>query len=348
MSVGILIGGQNGDVVWCNREAAEILDEPFSKLMGKPMGIALAQLPMRPSSQEAGLSAVEFDHKGRKLKGTMHVLYGRDGLDEGVVAILEDVTAWHTALQVQQSKLDALNKELKARLSYMENSARFFEKSLDGVQKPWFPQLHENVIRVTKLIETLVQTTLVSNDGFLDKLKPIHLNILVTEVLDELRDEVSQKQIYVKTEIESKMRPIMCQPAHVKTILRELLTNSLRFNRPGGMIQLVAKLQEEAGESFLVLNVSDDGQGIPINDQKKIFDVFYRPEASPESSERNIGVGLAIVHAIVEAYQGRIWFKSQPEMGTLFTILLPAGNLDYERPDEADEFDWVEETSLQE
>ena len=345
MPAGILMSGRDGDVIWCNREAADILDETLPELMSKPMGQVLSHLPMRPPPMEVGLGAADFEYKGRKIKASMHVLYGTDGLDEGAVAILEDVTAWHAALKAQQNKLDALNRELKERLSYMENSAKFLENSMGDVQKPWLPQLHENVGRVTELIETLVQTTLMKSDEDSAKLTPVNLAPLANSVLDELKAEVKQKQIYIKTEIDPQMRPIVFQPDHMKTILRELLTNSLRFNRPGGMVQLVAKLQEEASEAFLVLNISDDGQGIPIDDQKKIFDVFYRPEAGLDGAQRNIGVGLAIVHAIVEAYQGRIWFKSQPEKGTLFTILLPAGNLNYQMAEETDEFDWIEETS---
>ncbi|MEM9775090.1 MAG: ATP-binding protein [Chloroflexota bacterium] len=346
LSGGILISGRDGEIVWCNREVADILDVTLPELMGKPISYALSQLPVRLAYAEAEVKATEFDLNGRKIQGTMHVLYGIDGLDEGAVAVLNDVTAWHQTIQIQQKKLDTINRELKERLNTMGSSTKFLENSINEPHKAWLPQLHESVGRVTELIETLVQTTLMRSDETSGTRIPINLGTLVYEVLEELKEEVKQRQIYVKTEIESQMRPILCQPEHIKTILRELLINSLRFNRPGGMVQLVAKLQQESNEDFLVLNVSDDGQGISIEDQKKIFDVFYRPEANFEGSQRNIGVGLAIVHAIVEAYKGRIWFKSQPEKGTLFTILLPAGNLNSARPykTEEDEFDWIEET----
>ena len=343
---GILISSRDGKVVWFNRDAAELLDLNPGQLIGQPLSHILSHLPTLRTNQnnQMGNTSIDFELNGRKVQGGMHILYGSDGLDQGAVAVLNDVTAWHTTVQIQQEKLDAINHELKERLNYMESTTKFLQNSTDGPQKAWLPQLHENVGRVTKLIETLVQTAHIESDETLATFTPAFLNGIVQEALDELKPEIQKRQIYIKTDIDPKMRPIMCQPEHIKTIILELVTNGFRFNRPGGMVQIVGKLQNESEEAFLVLNVSDDGQGIPIDDQQKIFDVFYRPNAHQHGTQRNIGVGLAIVHAIVHAYHGRIWFKSQPDQGTLFTILLPAGDLTQDRPDETDEFDWITET----
>ncbi|MEM8858930.1 MAG: ATP-binding protein [Chloroflexota bacterium] len=344
ISGGILISDRDGVITWVNREAADLLGVTLLELTGKPLSHALSQLPLLPAHLENEADPTEFELNGRIVQGTIHVLYGSDGLDKGAVAILTDVTGWHTTLRVQQNKLDTINQELKDRLSYMGSTTKLLENSAAGPQKAWLPQLHENVGRVTELIETLVQTALVHSDESSSSLVPIHLSTLVNEVTDELKGEIKERKIFLKTDVDPHMRPILFQHAHMKTIVRELITNGLRFNRPGGMVQLTGKLQEEANEAFLVLNVSDDGQGIPVDDQKKIFDVFYRPNAHQEGSQRNIGVGLAIVQAIVQAYHGRIWFKSVPERGTVFTILLPAGNLSENQSSIEDEFDWIEDT----
>ena len=85
---------------------------------------------------------------------------------------------------------------------------------------------------------------------------------------------------------------------------------------------------EQADNQFIVVRISDDGVGIDPVDQLHIFDDFFRAEyVSERSTISGMGVGLAIVRALVEAYNGRIWFDSQPGQGTTFSFILPVKQL---------------------
>ena len=353
---GIVISDRAGELIWYNREAAEIVDLTNDDLGGRSIMSILSSLPMLISDSTGGseIAPAEFDLNGRRLQGMIHVLYGNDGLDQGTVAILNDVTTWHAALRAKQKQLDTLNYELRQQLTSMGSYTELLKDNTSAQGQAWLPRLHENVGRVTELIDTIMQVTMVKEDGDLAGLVPVHVSKIIHETLDFLKSEIKERKIYLKLQLNNQMRPIMAQHVHIQTILKELLTNSIRFNRPGGMVQITSDIQKdnESKQEFLVLQIIDDGQGIPIDDQKRIFDVFYRPEANINSKHRNIGVGLAIVQAIVQAYEGRIWFRSQPEKGTVFTILLPAGQLPENQTDRFEpfehesEFDWVENLSI--
>jgi two-component system NtrC family sensor kinase len=73
----------------------------------------------------------------------------------------------------------------------------------------------------------------------------------------------------------------------------------------------------------IILQVSDNGPGIPLTDQPYIFDKFYRASNAPAEAH-GTGLGLAIVKSIVENHQGRIWVDSTPGQGSKFTVVLPA------------------------
>jgi two-component system sensor histidine kinase VicK len=111
------------------------------------------------------------------------------------------------------------------------------------------------------------------------------------------------------------------------TILQELITNGIKFNRPGGTIKVTAVPDNINGDkrTYVIISVSDEGIGIDSADQSHIFEEFYRSthETNSHISSRGIGIGLSIVRALVETYNGRIWFKSTPQQGSTFTFIIP-------------------------
>jgi signal transduction histidine kinase len=73
----------------------------------------------------------------------------------------------------------------------------------------------------------------------------------------------------------------------------------------------------------LHIAVIDNGVGIPISEQKRIFDPFYRLNNHPPTEESGMGMGLAVVKELVELHNGRVWVDSNPEAGSVFQVMLP-------------------------
>jgi two-component system, OmpR family, phosphate regulon sensor histidine kinase PhoR len=97
-----------------------------------------------------------------------------------------------------------------------------------------------------------------------------------------------------------------------------LISNAIKFTPPRGKILVSAK----AEQGQIIVQVSDNGPGIPVADQPYIFDKFYRASNVPQDTP-GTGLGLAIVRSIVENHQGRIWVNSLPGQGTTFTVVFP-------------------------
>jgi two-component system NtrC family sensor kinase len=97
-----------------------------------------------------------------------------------------------------------------------------------------------------------------------------------------------------------------------------LVGNAIKYTPSNGCIAIGA--HAEGGQ--VILQVNDNGAGIPPADQPYIFDKFYRASNVP-SEVPGTGLGLAIVKSIVENHQGRIWVDSTVGVGTTFTIVLP-------------------------
>jgi signal transduction histidine kinase len=102
------------------------------------------------------------------------------------------------------------------------------------------------------------------------------------------------------------------------SILNNLLENAIKYSAPDQEI-LLTLIQTETTTTF---QVEDQGIGIPIEEQPKVFDLFYRGRRAEESSI-GTGLGLAVVKKCVELHQGQVFVASEADKGTLFTVRLP-------------------------
>jgi signal transduction histidine kinase len=101
--------------------------------------------------------------------------------------------------------------------------------------------------------------------------------------------------------------------------LVNLIDNAIKYS--GSSKELIIRLGQEAG--YVTVSVTDCGIGIPREEQQRIFDKFYRVSRGLVHDVKGSGLGLSIVKHIVEAHQGKIGLKSQPGVGTTFTMYLP-------------------------
>jgi signal transduction histidine kinase len=99
------------------------------------------------------------------------------------------------------------------------------------------------------------------------------------------------------------------------------LGNAIKYSPGGGEITVCGRKDKRQ----LLIQVSDQGIGIPSGELEKVFERFYRIENDSTQSVRGVGLGLAVCRGIVEAHGGRIWVESTPGMGSTFYFTLPIG-----------------------
>jgi signal transduction histidine kinase len=105
----------------------------------------------------------------------------------------------------------------------------------------------------------------------------------------------------------------------LQRVMSNLVDNALKYTPPGGCVTVDARAK--AGQ--VIVKVSDDGPGIPLEAQPYVFERFYRLSDQPDGV-KGTGLGLTIVKSIVEQHGGRVWVTSQPGQGSTFIVSLPA------------------------
>ncbi len=147
------------------------------------------------------------------------------------------------------------------------------------------------------------------------------LRPLIEECYATYRFLAEPKGLALKLEIPDgdEIPPVRHDPRRISQILNNLLSNAVKFSRAGDTITLSAN---RVG-NWIVVSVTDTGQGIAPEEIHKIFQRFEQTSTAPTSGERGTGLGLAIAKKLVELHGGKIWVESKPGVGSKFAFSLP-------------------------
>ena len=147
------------------------------------------------------------------------------------------------------------------------------------------------------------------------------INQLIEESVDVVRSQAQEKQISIS--IDQNPLVVRGDRGKIKQVLLNLLTNAIKYNRPGGSIMVaLRRLEAEAAPAYAEVAIVDTGYGISTDNQKNMFQKFYRV-ADTSGFSQGTGLGLAIAKHIIEAHGGRIWLQSEQNVGSTFCFTLP-------------------------
>ncbi|HET6881301.1 MAG TPA: ATP-binding protein [Pirellulales bacterium] len=171
--------------------------------------------------------------------------------------------------------------------------------------------------RMKSLIEGLLLLARVDAGSFPISRQPCDLAAIVEECVELLRPLADTAGVALKLDLPSC--EVEGDPAWLAQIVINLLSNALRYNRPGGEVAVTVA----GADGDATLTMSDTGVGIPPVDQPHLFQRFYRVDKARSRDEGGNGLGLAITKSLVELHGGEITFTSETGQGTTFVVRLP-------------------------
>ena len=146
--------------------------------------------------------------------------------------------------------------------------------------------------------------------------QPVNLTQLCEAAIAQIQDYDEDEQ-RILFRVDEELPNLMLDVRRIKYVLTNLLSNALKYSNSDKMVTLDVSRHEDG----IMVTVADQGIGIPLEDQARIFDPFYR--AHNVGTIRGTGLGLSIVKEIVELHQGTITIKSELNQGTKITVYLP-------------------------
>jgi signal transduction histidine kinase len=146
------------------------------------------------------------------------------------------------------------------------------------------------------------------------------VNELLGEVVEEKRDLAGRSEVAVILSRAGTDTVLSGDRKLIKTACGNLLDNAIKYNRPGGKVEILVA----DGEGEVTVSISDTGIGIPEREQRKIFERFYRVDKARSRETGGTGLGLSIVKHIAEFHGGSVSVESTPGYGSTFRLTLPA------------------------
>ena len=222
-----------------------------------------------------------------------------------------------------------VSHELKTPLTSISGYAELIENGMAKQEDiPTFGhRIHKEAQRMITLVSDILQLS--ELDGMSKQQEnsptadfvPVDLGVLVKDVATNMT--VNARKAYIT--LQYKVQPVTVRGSH--DLLTELVTNlcdnAIRYNRPGGKVQIITACSRDGHCS---LTVTDNGIGIPREAQSSVFERFYRVDKSRSKATGGTGLGLAIVKHIARIHNARIKLESQVDVGTTITVTFPTAS----------------------
>ncbi len=203
-------------------------------------------------------------------------------------------------------------------------------------QKSRYNLIHQNASRLLKLVNQVLDFRKAQTGELKLKVSKTDIFSYAKNTLDSFKELAFNKHIQLNFNTEDETLSGWIDRDKYDKILYNLLSNAIKFTNKYGHVDLFLRLKDETG-AYLVIEVSDDGIGIPFKSQEKIFTRFYQATNSKENNTGS-GIGLSLVKSLVELHKGTIKVQSTPKKGSVFTVEIPIKREFY---DEEEVFEFV-------
>ncbi len=265
-------------------------------------------------------------------------LLDEDGKPRGAVGVFVDITERkHDELRLREQAeqlraadrrkddfLAVLGHELRNPLAPIRNILDLFMHQSDpdrATLRRGLDMMNRQVTQLTRLVDDLLDVARITHDDIQLKCEPVDLAALCARLAQDMRPALERSSQFLRFEPAQHESHLWADPVRIEQIITNLLNNASNYTPEGGNIWLC--VSEEPG--YAVINVRDDGVGIPLHDQQAIFDPFSRTASSlAHSGKTGLGLGLSLAQRLVQMHGGTIEVYSEgPGHGSEFTVRLP-------------------------
>ena len=222
------------------------------------------------------------------------------------------------AEQMRNALLSSVSHDLRTPLTVIAGSASSLlegEKNLDSATKQELAQsIYEEAKRLDRLVHNLLEMSRLQSGEVKINLEWHVLEEVIGCALAQLDSQLRDHPVNINLPTDLPLMQI--DALLLERVVINLLENFMKHTPPGAPVEISGRIQDNE----LLLTVADNGPGLPVGQEERIFEKFY--QVAPGSA-RGAGLGLTICRSIIEAHKGRIWAANRPEGGAVFSFTIP-------------------------
>jgi PAS domain S-box-containing protein len=333
---GIIVCDRDRHILSVNAAMEQMSGQRRRELVGRRLDEALN---LRPASESpaarlySGIAAADDDREVDLIlqakDGTLqHVVLiavvPEDELmpDGQIILYVRNVTRLHELEELRSTFLSMTSHELRTPVAIIKAYAETLQRkygNTDALLSEALEAIDVETDRLSRLIDNLLRVSRLEAGSLPVRMVDVEIPELVHRVVKRLEPRTERHQFVI--DFPRTFPVVQADPERIEEVLTNLVDNAIKYAPNGGVIRLEGRVTP----STIEVSVSDEGPGIRLSEQGRLFQRFYRIQGDANRQTTGVGLGLFLVKAIVEAHGGRIWVESEWGKGARFTFSLPRG-----------------------
>jgi signal transduction histidine kinase len=234
---------------------------------------------------------------------------------------VRDITRFREADEIKSTFVSVISHELKTPVALIKGYADTLLRK-DACWDPDTMQESLTVIveeadRLNQLIDNLLDASRLQAGALPLEMDQVALGALAERVASRFRTQTQVHEIVVN--FPPDFPAAEGDSGRLEQVLNNMVSNAIKYSPKGGHIEISGRVLP----SEVVVTISDQGVGIPFEEQPRVFERFFRGTRERHQRTPGAGLGLYLVKAIVQAHGGRTWVESNPEEGAAFSFAIP-------------------------
>lgn len=331
---GIVVVDAESKIIAINPKAAEILNTSPQQVQGRHFFQVFEHQELYDRikttakegnipqlSEEQSILPIQDENRTQYYKFSITPVKTEDDQMLGVVLLLQDVTKLKELDQLKTQFVMTASHELRTPLTGMAMSIDLLMESAKEKLSPKEQELlkaaQEDVQRLRTLVNDLLDLGKIESGRMEMAFESVQVDFLIEKAIALFSVQAMEKGVELTTLISEDTLTVRADANKIIWVLTNLIANALRYTDAGGHIRVTSSSLTD----LAVVSVTDDGPGIPLDYQARIFDKFVQVQTNKDMG--GSGLGLAICREIVKAHGGTIWVDSTLGSGSTFTFTLP-------------------------
>lgn len=235
----------------------------------------------------------------------------------GTIAVMQDITYVKQLEKDRAEFMRALSHDLKSPLTSIKGFAQLLSKvmTLNEKGERFVGQIISATERMLEMIHHLLQVT--HEDLVELERTAVDLHSIIAEVIDDVEGAALSKSIDILFDSNGEPYRILADPVRLYHMTLNLIDNAIKYSPVETKVKVLLNYTPEN----VVIEVEDEGYGIPQEDLPRVFEKFYRGKQT--AGQHGTGVGLSVVAAIAQAHEGKATAENRPAGGSVFRVILP-------------------------
>lgn len=334
---GVMVADARGQIILFNAAAERILEIPREQALGSStremLGLygaegrawlaTIEDWAANPAERTPEDFAAERLELGERVV-SVHVapvIKGSEYL--GTVSVFRDITVEVEADRAKSEFVSTVSHELRTPMTSIKGYADLLLAGavgkLSDQQYYFLSIIRNNADRLAALVNDLLDISRIETGRVELDLRAVHIREVVDEVVGTLQGRAQGRGISLEAQVPEDLPVVWGDSARVNQILTNLVGNAIQYTPPGGKVTISACRDDDR----LKVSVSDTGIGISEENQKRIFDRFFRADDPLVQETPGTGLGLPITASLVHMHGGEIWVESELGEGSTFVFTLP-------------------------